>query len=89
MYRALHPDDFDRTRESERLDLLAVLTQRVFIMQVQLGHYVAAAIGANFKVPTDMPSSFEDLLDKPQQSTDRAEAEILAAMAAFDRLIGR
>lgn len=77
VWRALHPDDFDRTREVQLLEVLAVLVQRGNIL------------GAMNDVPeSKMPKRFEDMFEKPAKRSEVSEAELLAGMAAIDERLG-
>lgn len=74
LWRELHPDLYDRTAEVVRLEAVAVLV---------------AQLRALWSGEKQMPRTFEDLLPpKPKQVT-LTEDEVLAAMRAFDRAIGR
>jgi hypothetical protein len=76
--RALHPEEFDRTREVQVLEFLAVLVQR--------GNFLGAM---NDVKESQLPHKFEDLFEKPKAQMAASEAEVLAQMAAIDARLSR
>lgn len=76
--RALFPDEFDRSREVQVLEVLAVLLRQANIAR---GNPSEARESA-------FPSSFEDLFDRPK-TVPHTEAEILAAIADMDAFLER
>lgn len=77
VWRALHPEEFDRTREVQVLEFLSVLVAR------------GNATGAIHDVKeSQLPHRFEDLFEKPKAQVVASEAEVLAQMAAIDARLG-
>lgn len=81
VYRALHPDDYDRTRQMaeavDRLEILAVL-----MAQQQ------ALLGNQSGVPASrLPSRFSDLIEDSKPPAPQAtEEQILASLAQIDAI---
>jgi hypothetical protein len=75
VYRELHPDDYDRTRITEVLEILAVLTQRGNIARGN----PSGAKGS------DMPQQFNDLLAKRPKAPRATEEQILAGIAEWQK----
>lgn len=74
MFRALYPNDFDRSRESQALELAAVLVQRLILLS---GNQTGVK-------PADLPSTFEDLF----APTGMDEQSILDSIAEFEKQWG-
>jgi hypothetical protein len=68
----LHPQDYDRTRESQILELLTVLVAQ---MQDLVGNQSGVK-------PHQLPKSFDDLFAKQRPALD--EATVLAEIAAME-----
>jgi hypothetical protein len=77
LQRELNPDSFDRTREAQLLELLAVQVAR-------LTQYAGNASGVK---ESALPTSFEDLFTKSSAAKAKTEAEILAGMAELDAFL--
>lgn len=79
VWRALHPKDFDRTREAQILELLSVLVQQGNILR---GNQTGRR---NPKLPEKFEDLFEpDPQQEPEQSVD--EERILAEIAELNRI---
>jgi hypothetical protein len=74
LWRELHPDLYDRTAEVVRLEAVAVLV---------------AQLRAVWRGEQQVPHTFEELLLREPAKVVLSEDEVLAAMRAFDRAIGR
>jgi hypothetical protein len=72
LYRELHPQDYDRTRESQVLELLTVLVAQ---MQALVGNQSGVK-------PSQLPKAFDDLFAKQRPALD--EATVLAEIAAME-----
>lgn len=68
------PEHYDHTRESQILEILAVLLAQT---QLLLGNQSGVKV-------SKLPESFDDLIQKPKHTTRLSESEILAAIADFD-----
>jgi hypothetical protein len=79
MARELHPEDFDRTREVQVLELLAVLIQHV---SIKLSNPLPVYDVEPPRSEPDFPETYPDLFAPPKDAGP-SEEEILAGIADF------
>lgn len=76
VYRQTHPDMYDRTKDTDRLEVVAVLV-------AQLARLTGNQTGQHIK---DMPNRWEDLF--PKERTVYDDATLEAEMAAMRAQLG-
>lgn len=77
VFRDLYPDKYDMTRESQILEIVAVILQSANIARGTQSKAKAA----------DFPKTFEDLFKKEPTTPKASEAEILDAFQRMDQLL--
>lgn len=89
VWRALYPDQYDTSGTTQRLDALQSRVELVMVLMAQMQVLMTAEPGK--KIPeAQWPTRFEQIVEVPKQESEAlSEAQILAEMAEFDRLIGR
>jgi hypothetical protein len=78
VFRELHPDEYDMTREVQILEVLAVIMQTA---NIQRGNPSGAK-------SSTFPRTFSDLFAKQQKAPKASEEEILAGIKQWQELLG-
>jgi hypothetical protein len=81
--RALNPEDFDRTREVQALEVLSVLVQHV---NLRIGNGLPVFDIEPPSGPPDLPGTFPELFAEPAKP-DETDDEILAGIADFEAFL--
>ena len=82
-WRKINPDNFDRTREVQALEVLAVLLQHV---NLRIGNGLGVF---DIQPPTsgpDLPETFPDLFAQPP-SPEETDDDVLAGIAEFEQFL--